>query len=84
MSICLVSICLVSICLRTDKNIGQGGMVDDWWQSAPGKMATPFEMGIGWGSAAIFMVNTVHSQYSWLEGVCDVPLQLIHKTCYSH
>ena len=21
--------------------IGQGGMVDDWWQSAPGKIAAP-------------------------------------------
>ena len=36
-------------------------MVDDWWQSAPGKIAaTDFEMGI-WGekSAAIFPVYTV-------------------------
>ena len=22
-------------------HIGQGGMVDDWWQSAPGKIAEP-------------------------------------------
>ena len=22
-------------------HIGQGGMVDDWWQSAPGKIAAP-------------------------------------------
>ena len=26
-------------------HIGQGGMVDDWWQSAPGKIAN-FEMRI--------------------------------------
>ena len=43
-------------------HIGQGGMVDDWWQSAPGKITTPptliWESG-GGGSVAIFSVNSV-------------------------
>ena len=42
-------------------HIGQGGMVDDWLQSAPGKIAAPppptliWKLG-GGGSAAIFPV----------------------------
>ena len=27
--------------LHLDSNIGQGGMADDWWQSAPEKNAAP-------------------------------------------
>ena len=41
-------------------HIGQGGMVDDWWQSAPGKIATPpsftWESG---GGVAIFPVYAI-------------------------
>ena len=35
---------------------GQGGMVDDWWQSAPGKIASPptLRWESGGKSAAIF------------------------------
>ena len=44
-------------------HIGQGGVVDDWWRSAPGKIAAPptlrWESRRG-GGAAIFPVNTVH------------------------
>ena len=31
-------------------HIGQGGMADDWWQSAPGKIAAP--PILSWGSGA--------------------------------
>ena len=43
-------------------HIGQDGMVDDWWQSAPGKIAAQhpdFDMGIWGKNAAIFPVYTV-------------------------
>ena len=31
-------------------HIGQGGMVDDWWQSAPGKIEAP--LILSWESGA--------------------------------
>ena len=44
-------------------HMGQGGMVDDRWQSAPGKIGAPptlrWGSGGGGGSAAIFLVYMV-------------------------
>ena len=37
---CPVSKCPVSSCPGFVPDIGQGEMVDDWWESAPGKIAT--------------------------------------------
>ena len=43
-------------------HIGHGGVVDDWWQPAPGKITAPptlrWESG-GGGSAAIFPVYEI-------------------------
>ena len=43
-------------------HIGQGGMADDWWQSAPGNIAAPpiLSWESGAENAAIFLVYTVH------------------------
>ena len=55
-------------------HIDQGGMVDDWWQSAPEKITAPptlrWKSG-GGGNVAIFPVNTVTKTVSdqrfWLD-----------------
>ena len=54
---------LEAVCPWIVPHIGQDGMVDDWWQSAPGKIAAPptlrWKSWGGGGSAAIFPVNMV-------------------------
>ena len=41
-------------------HIGQGEMVDDWWQCAPGKMAAPPTLRWESGGKSIFLVYTVN------------------------
>ena len=55
-------------------------MVDDWWQSAPGKIAPP-QMGMGGGeSSAIFPVNTVPLSLSQAH----TPPQSLHTHNYKY
>ena len=61
-------------------------MVDDWWQSAPGKFAPPPTLrwqsggggGGGGGSAAIFPVYTILHSYYFSE-----QFLFIHFKCYN-
>ena len=56
-------------------HIGQGGMVDDWWQSAPGRSPHPnFDMGIWGGGGSTGYLSGIY-------GICTDTYKLM---CNSH
>ena len=58
--------------------IGQGGMVDDWWQSAPGKIAAlpTLRWEYGWKSAAIFPIYIWYSVFWYLAAILTLKTKM--------